>query len=153
MTPHFPRSATCTAGLCYLAFTHNPAVPLSLFTILYHIPLFSMSYRLRISAGPSLELSAQSLILVNNDECPLEIHSPHFRGRITVRVKEFSGVFGDDALPDEARRSSSYFNSKTATFSLQCQGMPNTFLARSCFVFTCGTCMQVNMVTRLNLPT
>ena len=85
-----------------------------------------MRYRLRISAGPSLEPSAQSLILVNDDERPLEIRSPHFRGRITVRVKDFPGVFGDDSFPDENRGSSSYFNNKTATFSLQCQGTPNT---------------------------
>lgn len=81
-----------------------------------------MPYRLRITAGPSLELSAQRLIRVNDDERPLEIRSPHFRGRITVRVKDFPGVFGDDSSPDENRGSSSYFDNKRATFSLQCQG-------------------------------
>ncbi|KAH7344849.1 hypothetical protein B0J17DRAFT_637098 [Rhizoctonia solani] len=79
-----------------------------------------MSYRLSVTAGPSLDLSTHKHVDVNNDDSPLEISSSHFRGRIAVRVKDF---FGDQASgPDPQRESSSYFDNKSATFSLQCQG-------------------------------
>ncbi|CAE7230032.1 unnamed protein product [Rhizoctonia solani] len=83
-----------------------------------------MSYRLSVTAGPSLDLSTHKPVDVNNDDSPLEIHSPHFRGRITVRVKDFSGdqVSG----PDHQQESSSYFDNKSATFSLQSQGQYGT---------------------------
>lgn len=114
-----------------------------------------MPYRLRITAGPSLELSAQRLIRVNDDERPLEIRSPHFRGRITVRVKDFPGVFGDDSSPDENRGSSSYFDNKRATFSLQCQGTPNAInIILLCFQIQTliTTYIQVNTAIQLNPP-
>ncbi|CAE6456577.1 unnamed protein product [Rhizoctonia solani] len=79
-----------------------------------------MSYHLSVTAGPSLDLSTHKPVDVNNDGSPLEISSSHFRGRITVRVKDF---FGDQASgPGLQRESSSYFDNKSATFSLQCQG-------------------------------
>ncbi|CUA76853.1 hypothetical protein RSOLAG22IIIB_02329 [Rhizoctonia solani] len=74
-----------------------------------------MSYRLSITAGPSLDLSTHKPINVNDDDSPLEISSSHFRGRITVRVKDFAG-------DQTSGRASDYFENKTATFSLQCQG-------------------------------
>jgi hypothetical protein len=81
-----------------------------------------MPYRLHVTAGPSLDLSTHRPILVNNDEHPLELQSPHFRGRITVRVKDFPGAQPENEL---SLNSSHYFDKKTATFSLQCQGAPS----------------------------
>ncbi|QRW19185.1 hypothetical protein RhiXN_00591 [Rhizoctonia solani] len=74
-----------------------------------------MPYRLSVTAGPSLDLSTHNPVDVNNDDCPVEIYSPHFRGRITVRVKNLP----EDQAPISESR---YFNNKSATFSLQCQG-------------------------------
>ncbi|CAE6477345.1 unnamed protein product [Rhizoctonia solani] len=79
-----------------------------------------MSYRLSVTAGPSLDLSTHKPIDVNNEDSPLEISSSHFSGRITVRVKDFS--IYQASGPDPQRESSSYFHNKSATFSLQCQG-------------------------------
>ncbi|KAG8744856.1 hypothetical protein FRC10_009380 [Ceratobasidium sp. 414] len=72
-----------------------------------------MSYHLHVTAGPSLDLSTHNLVSVNDEDHPMEIQSAHFRGRITVRVKDF---------PGSTPTSSPYFDGKRATFSLQCQG-------------------------------
>ncbi|CAE6464862.1 unnamed protein product [Rhizoctonia solani] len=74
-----------------------------------------MPYRLSVTAGPSLDLSTQKPVDVNNDDSPVEINSSYFHGRITVRIKNF---------PEGHTSSSelSYFANKSATFSLQCQG-------------------------------
>ncbi|KAJ1311282.1 hypothetical protein OPQ81_009780 [Rhizoctonia solani] len=79
-----------------------------------------MSFRLSVTAGPSLDLSTHKPVEVNNDDSPLEVCSSNFRGRITVRVKGFSGDHVSGSVPQ--RQSSSYFDNKRATFSLQCQG-------------------------------
>jgi hypothetical protein len=84
-----------------------------------------MPYRLNVTAGPSLDLSTHEQIQVNNDNYPLEIRSPHFRGRITVRVKNLSSITGNDSAQVQSHYApSSYFDDKKATFSLQCQGTP-----------------------------
>jgi hypothetical protein len=74
-----------------------------------------MPYRLTVTAGPSLDSSTHKPIDVNNDDSPVEIYSSHFRGRITVRVKNPPGTHASSP-------KSSYFDNKSATFSLQCQG-------------------------------
>ncbi|CAO1624101.1 unnamed protein product [Sympodiomycopsis kandeliae] len=79
-----------------------------------------MAPSLHISAGPSVaELQP---LAVNHDESPLEINSPGFRGRATVRIKSFTGHDPDGI---EHRNDSKYFDSehrKGITWSIQIQG-------------------------------
>ena len=79
-----------------------------------------MPYRLSVTAGPSLDLSTHKPVDVNNDDSPVEIYSSHFRGRIIVRIKNLP----EDHAPTSESR---YFNNKSATFSLQCQGVLKPF--------------------------
>lgn len=79
-----------------------------------------MAPSLHISAGPSVDKLQP--IAVNHDDAPLEIDSPGFRGRATVRIKSFTGHDPDGV---EHRKDSPYFNDKYRkgiTWSIQLQG-------------------------------
>ncbi|QRW05530.1 hypothetical protein RhiLY_04529 [Ceratobasidium sp. AG-Ba] len=75
-----------------------------------------MPYRLHVTTGPSLDLSTHHLVSVNDEDHPVEVRSSHFRGRITVRVRDYPGS------ASRPPSSSLYFDGKRSTFSIQCQG-------------------------------
>ncbi|KAN0061460.1 hypothetical protein ACQY0O_006307 [Thecaphora frezii] len=79
-----------------------------------------MAPSLRISAGPSVD--SLSTVAVNHDLKPLTISSPHFEGRLTVRIKNFSG---EQPSGVEARADAPYFSGglgKGMSWSMQIQG-------------------------------
>ena len=78
--------------------------------------------------APSLHISAGkdkdnlSPVAVNHDDKAIWIDSPSFRGRATVRIKDFTGF---DPEGVEHKSDSSYFNEKYRkgiTWSIQIQG-------------------------------
>ncbi|CAO1632175.1 unnamed protein product [Parajaminaea phylloscopi] len=79
-----------------------------------------MAPSLHISAGP--EAGKLSPVAVNHDEIPCEIESAGFRGRVTVRIKSFTG---HDPEGVEHKSDSEYFDEsyrKGITWSVQMQG-------------------------------
>lgn len=96
-----------------------------------------MAPRLRVSAGPSVD--RLSLVRVNDEDHPLVIDTPDFKGRITVRIQGFTGVRpglseGQDGTDREGGQedeesasglSTHYFDhahAKGCTWSIQVQG-------------------------------
>lgn len=75
--------------------------------------------KLQVTVGPSYDPSTHSIIPVNDDANPLFIDTPHFTGRICVRVKDFKGI-----VPPETTRipSSPYFEGNKDQYSIQVQG-------------------------------
>ncbi|EPQ31618.1 uncharacterized protein PFL1_00951 [Pseudozyma flocculosa PF-1] len=79
-----------------------------------------MAPSLRISAGPSVD--SLSTVAVNHDDSPLSISTSNFQGRLTVRIKNFSGEQPSGA---SAQADSAYFNGglgKGCSWSMQIQG-------------------------------
>ncbi|QRV91463.1 hypothetical protein RhiJN_19481 [Ceratobasidium sp. AG-Ba] len=75
-----------------------------------------MPYRLHVTTGPSLDLSTHHLVSVNDEDHPVEVRSSHFRGRITVRVRDYPGS------ASRPPSSSLYFDGKRSTFSINAKG-------------------------------
>ncbi|PWN49014.1 DUF1769-domain-containing protein [Violaceomyces palustris] len=79
-----------------------------------------MAPSLKISAGPSV--SELKTVAVNHDLLPTEISTEHFQGRISVRIKDFSG---EDPPGVEKKKEAEYFESghgKGMSWSMQVQG-------------------------------
>ena len=79
-----------------------------------------MAPSLKISAGPSVD--QLQTVAVNHDESPTTIDSPHFQGRIAVRIKSFTGSDPDGV---EHRKDTPYFENghgKHQSWSMQIQG-------------------------------
>ncbi|SPO28440.1 uncharacterized protein UTRI_04837 [Ustilago trichophora] len=79
-----------------------------------------MAPSLKISAGPSVD--SLSTVAVNHDDKPTTVSSPHFQGRISVRIKNFTG-----SDPEGVTHSTDtpYFTSghgKNQSWSMQIQG-------------------------------
>jgi hypothetical protein len=89
---------------------------------------FIMSPKLRVTAGPST--SSSELVAVNHDSDPLEIENEHFKGRLSVRIKDFVGDGEQDDQTVLRNAASGYFDEHTSvTWSIQIQGL------RSCSHF------------------
>ncbi|RIA98675.1 hypothetical protein C1645_812355 [Glomus cerebriforme] len=75
--------------------------------------------KLQISIGTSYDPITHSILLPNDDSHPYFINTPHFTGRICVRIKDFKGI-----TPADTRRieSSSYFEGNKDKYSIQVQG-------------------------------
>lgn len=83
-----------------------------------------MAPKLRISAGS--DVAHLETIHVNHDLKPFALDGEHFRGRLTVRVKNFHGETPDGA---SANGSAAYFQEPYGdgmTYSIQVQGMSTT---------------------------
>jgi hypothetical protein len=79
-----------------------------------------MAPSLKISAGPSVD--ALKTVAVNHDDQPTSIDTDLFQGRISVRIKNFTGVDPDGV---DHRKDTPYFDggySKGMSWSMQIQG-------------------------------
>ncbi|CBQ68626.1 conserved hypothetical protein [Sporisorium reilianum SRZ2] len=79
-----------------------------------------MAPSLKISAGPSVD--ALTTVAVNHDDAPTEINTPLFQGRITVRIKNFTG---SDPSGVAHLQDTPYFDAghgKGQNWSMQIQG-------------------------------
>ncbi|RKP05477.1 hypothetical protein THASP1DRAFT_19757 [Thamnocephalis sphaerospora] len=72
---------------------------------------------LLVRAGPSYD--QLETVRVNDDRHPMLINSPHFTGRLVVRIRDFTG----EAPEGEARiENTDYFKGRRRKFSIQMEG-------------------------------
>src|SRR5436305_15319537 len=76
-------------------------------------------YKLRVSIGPSYDLTEHTVILPNDDSQPFSINTPNFTGRICVRVLDFKGLTPPNTTGIEM---SPYFKQRREKYSIQVQG-------------------------------
>lgn len=74
-------------------------------------------YVLQVKAGA--DLSSLQLVKVNAEGAPLVVDSPHFTGRISIRILGFDGLTPNGEAPIN---NSAYFNGTQRLFSVQIQG-------------------------------
>ncbi|CAG8689453.1 4888_t:CDS:2, partial [Ambispora leptoticha] len=76
-------------------------------------------YKLRVKVGHSYDPSTHIHIVPNDDQRPVYIDTPHFTGRICVRVRDFNGF-----APEGKERIaySRYFDGNSDQYSIQVQG-------------------------------
>jgi len=72
---------------------------------------------LQVKAGP--DLNQLQRVKVNGEGAPLVIDSPHFTGRIAIRILGYDGETPND---EPAINNSPYFNGTQRLFSIQIQG-------------------------------
>jgi hypothetical protein len=88
--------------------------------------------RLRVRIGPDFNRETQVTVAVNDEKKPVIIDSPHFSGKLLMRVDKFKGVSSplpgcspwavDDVSTEKPIPNCKYFDGKKRCFSLQIQG-------------------------------
>ena len=113
--------------------------------------------RLRVRIGSDFNRESQVTFTVNDEKNPVLIESPHFSGKIVMRINNFKGVTSplpgesmwevDADKTEEVLPTCPYFEGKRRYFSLQIQGsFKNTWTAND---------IEFGIVLdrRINLPT
>ncbi len=88
--------------------------------------------RLRVRIGPDFNQDNQVTVAVNDEKKPVLIDSPHFAGKILMRVHNFKGVSSplpgcspwavDDESTEPSIPTCKYFDGKRRCFSIQIKG-------------------------------
>ncbi len=75
-----------------------------------------VSKKLKITAGPGYDANTHTIVDVNRPESPVSIQSDVFEGKITVRIKDFSGIA---VQGKELKSQNDYFEGTKDTSSIQ----------------------------------
>jgi hypothetical protein len=88
--------------------------------------------RLRVRIGPDFNRDNQETVAVNDEKRPVIIDSPHFCGKILMRIHNYKGVSaplsGSSPSTADVKQSEKpiptckYFDGKKRCFSIQIQG-------------------------------